>query len=70
MFDILGPAFGGSAKTCIVLTLSSVLHSLENDLKVLQFTSEAQKFLNSPEINLKLVIPNSLKVMYINKIVF
>lgn len=62
------PAFGGIAKTSILVSASPVLYSFEEDVKKLQFASDARKISNSPEIDLKLVVPNALKVMNFNKL--
>ncbi|KZV56867.1 125 kDa kinesin-related protein, partial [Dorcoceras hygrometricum] len=61
---LLRDSLGGKTKTCIIATISSSIHCLEETLSTLDYAHRAKNIKNKPEINQKMMKSAIMKDLY------
>ncbi|KAI4356104.1 hypothetical protein L6164_000151 [Bauhinia variegata] len=61
---LLRDSLGGKTKTCIIATISSSIHCLEETLSTLDYAHRAKNIKNKPEINQKMMTSALIKDLY------
>ncbi|TYH70280.1 hypothetical protein ES332_D05G107900v1 [Gossypium tomentosum] len=61
---LLRDSLGGKTKTCIIATVSSSIHCLEETLSTLDYAHRAKNIKNKPEINQKMMKSALIKDLY------
>ncbi|KAL7618898.1 hypothetical protein Lser_V15G02121 [Lactuca serriola] len=61
---LLRDSLGGKTKTCIIATVSSSIHSLEETQNTLDYAYKAKSIKNRPEVNHKVTKSASVKELY------
>ncbi|XP_010520314.1 PREDICTED: kinesin-like protein KIN-5D isoform X2 [Tarenaya hassleriana] len=61
---LLRDSLGGKTKTCVIATISSSIHCLEETLSTLDYAHRAKNIKNKPEVNQKMMKSALMKDLY------